>query len=288
LAIASGCKTERTDGSDRLAVGAALGVLCRYGTSAIATENSYTAPNKKNEALLSNMSDRENLFRPIHKGIRSMLYMMGSQLQTTNFGDVTESNRFVAQLKHELGDSLSNCILCLLRFHSGHEEKDIFSKMRAHDPDIVDLVMKEHGEVARRIWSVTKTCDEILGLTEPARRIEVGDRLYQEVNDLFVLYLSHLNNEEDTLVPVMWERFTDQELRAMRAQFYNSLPHPLFETWLRWTLPSLNEHELIVLFSGLKEDSGTTRFEVWERLAHETLDSDQWLSLRERVGVDIV
>jgi hypothetical protein len=38
------------------------------------------------------MAERENLFRPIHKGIRSMLYDLGSQLQTTNFADVNESN----------------------------------------------------------------------------------------------------------------------------------------------------------------------------------------------------
>ncbi len=234
------------------------------------------------------MSDRENLFRPIHKGIRVMLYQLGSRLQSTNFADPIEGNRFVARMKQELGNSLSNCVLCLLRAHSGHEEKDIFAEMRARDPDIVDLVMQEHAEVARRIWRVTKTCDEIAGLTSPDARIEVGDRLIQEVNDLFVFYLSHLNNEEATLVPVMWERFTDEQLRAMRARFYDSLPLPLFETWMRWTLPSLNEHELIVLFSGLKKDPHTARFGDWERLAHETLDPDRWLTLRERVGVDIV
>ena len=232
------------------------------------------------------LSERENLFRPIHKGIRSMLYELGSRLQTTNFADVNESNKFATRLKHDLGDSLSNCVLCLLKVHSGHEEKDIFSKVRAQDPDIIDLVINEHAEIARRIWAVTKTCDEVLALASPDRRIEVGDRLNQEANDLFVFYLSHLNNEEATLVPVMWERFTDEELRAMRARFYDSLPLPLFETWMRWTLPSLNEHELVVLFAGLKNDPRTLRFKDWERLAHETLDPDRWLSLRENVGVE--
>ncbi|MCI4343984.1 MAG: hemerythrin domain-containing protein [Thermoplasmata archaeon] len=233
------------------------------------------------------MSERENLFRPIHKGIRLMLYQLGARLQTTDFSDLAEGNRFVVRMKHELGDSLSNCILCLLRAHSTHEEKDLFSEMRTHDPDIVDLMMKEHGEVARRIWTVTKTGDELLGLTAPMRRIEVGDRLNQEVNDLFAFYLAHLNNEEATMVPLMWERFSDQQLRAMRAKFYDSLPLPLFETWMRWTLPALNQGELIVLFSGLKKDSGTARFRDWVRIAHSTLDFDRWLALREHVGVDV-
>src|SRR5208282_6186365 len=97
------------------------------------------------------MSDRENLFRPIHKGIRLMLYQSGAGLQATSFADVDESNRVVLRLKRDLGVSLSNCILCLLNVHASHEERDIFSKVRRHDPDAVRVVMKEHLEVARRI-----------------------------------------------------------------------------------------------------------------------------------------
>jgi hypothetical protein len=231
------------------------------------------------------MSERENLFQPIHKGIRSMLYELGSRSQTTNFADVTESNRFARELKHDLGDSLSNCVLCLLRVHSGHEEKDIFHRLRAQDPDVIDLVMKEHAEVGRRIHHVAKTCDELLGLTSPTHRIEVGDRLNLELNDLFVFYLAHLNNEDATLVPVMWERFSDEQLRAMRNQFYGSLPLPLFETWMRWTLPSLNPHELRVLFSGLKTDPAASRFKDWTRLARETLDPSRLRILEDEVGL---
>jgi hypothetical protein len=231
------------------------------------------------------MTARENLFRPIHKGIRSMLYELGSRSQTTDFSDVAESNRFATRLKHDLANSMSNCVLCLLRAHSGHEERDIFSRVRVHDADVIDLMMKEHAEIARRIREVGKTCDELLELPSPGRRVEVGDRLNLEINDLFALYLAHLNNEEATLVPVMWERFTDPELRTIRAQFYDSLPLPLFEVWLRWTLPSLNLNELLVLFAGLKEGPSHDRFQDWVRLARETLDLPRLSALEDRVGI---
>lgn len=231
------------------------------------------------------MTTRENLFRPIHKGIRSMLYELGSRLQATNFADVTETNAITTRLKHDLGNALSNCILCLLRTHSSHEEKDIFSALRPHDPDVVDVMMRQHAEVARRIHDVSKTCDEIMGLTSPARRIEVGDRLNLEVNDLFAYYLTHLNDEESIMVPVMWEWFTDEQLRAMRAKFYDSVPLPLFEVWMRWTLPSLNVNELLVLFSGLKQSPESARFKDWVRLAHETLDLPRLRALEDQVGL---
>jgi hypothetical protein len=231
------------------------------------------------------LTERENLFRPIHKGIRAMLYGLGGRMQSIDFADSDDGTRFVAELRHELGDSLSNCILCLLRYHSRHEEKDLFSAVRVHDPDVVDLVMKEHADVSRRVRDVGKTCEQFLALRSPERRLELGDRLTQEVNDLFVAYLAHLNNEEALLVPVMWQWFSDAQLRAMRAQFYDSLPLPLFETWMRWTLPAMNLPELVVLFKGLRKDPGTARLDVWMRVGQAALGPERWNSLRERADL---
>jgi hypothetical protein len=232
------------------------------------------------------MSERENLFRPIHKGIRSMLYDLGSQLQTVNFADVNESNQFATRLKHDLGNSLSNCMLCLLSAHASHEERDIFSQVRPHDPAAVETAMKEHAEVIRRVGGVSKTCDEVMRLTTPASRLEAGNRLNEEVDSLLAFYLSHLNHEEALLVPVLWRWFTDEQIRAMRTVFYASLPSPLFETWMRWTLPSLNQEELVALFSDLKMGPETARFDDWVRMARETLNLPRWVGLRERVGID--
>ncbi len=233
------------------------------------------------------MSERENLFRPIHKGIRLMLYQLGSELQTQSFVDVAQSNIVVGRFKRDLGDSLSNCILCLLSAHARHEEKDIFSQIRVHDKEAVETVMKEHGDVARRIYDFSKLCDELLRNAEPEHRIELGDRLIQEANELVAMYLAHLNNEEGLLVPVMWEWFSDEQLREMRRVFYDSLPLTLFETWMRWTLPAMNQEELVVLYSGLQTAEKNPRTKEWVRLAHETLSFDRWLALRESVSIDL-
>jgi hypothetical protein len=233
------------------------------------------------------MSERENLFRPIHKGIRLMLYQLGAQLQATDFLNEASSNQLVARLKRDLGNASANCILCLMATHSHHEEGDIFSHVRVYDPDAVGLAMREHAEVVAHIHDVSMTCDEVIGLSDPNRRIEVGDRLVQEANDVVALYLSHMNNEEALLVPIMWERFTDEQLRAMRQAFYDHIPLPLFETWMRWTLPAMNTEELVVLYSGLKKDPPSARLGDWVRLAHENLDVDRWLAIRERAGVTL-
>ena len=230
------------------------------------------------------MSQRENLFRPIHKGIRAMIYELGLRLGITDFRDIRESNEVAAQLRRDLSVTTSNCILCLLQTHSSHEERDFFAAVRPFDPELVTMMMTEHGEIVRRIVSLGKTCDELLPVTDPARRIEVGDRLALEANDLFAFYLAHLNNEEATLVPVMWERFTDEQLRILRAAFYNHIPLERFEEWMRWTIPALNSNELEVLLAGMKTDPPPNRFTDAMRVAAGTLDEPRWSQLKVRIG----
>ena len=230
------------------------------------------------------MSNRENLFRPIHKGIRSMLYELGLRLGIADFTNVAETNAIARQLKEDLVVSVSNCILCLLKAHSHHEEQDFFPAVRPFDKDVVDLMMVEHGEITRHVYLVGKTCDELLSLTDPARRIEVGDRLALEANDLFALYLAHLNNEEATMVPIMWERFSDEELRALRARFYNTIPLPRFEEWMRWTIPALNRHELVILLSGMRTDPPPNRYADMVRLSRELLGPERWPAVETQLS----
>jgi len=230
------------------------------------------------------MSDRENLFRPIHKGIRSMIFLLGLRLGTTDFTNLAEANEVATQLKRDLTASSSNCILCLLQAHSAHEDKDFFSAVRPFDEEPVKLMMAEHAVIVRRIYGVAKMCDELISAPDPAHRIELGDRLLLEANDLFAFYLAHLNNEEALVVPVMWEHFTDAQLRALRAQFYNTLPLALFEEWMRWTLPALNANELTVLLSGMKTDPPPNRFVDVMRVAQETLRPDRFAMVQSRVG----
>lgn len=230
------------------------------------------------------MSTRENLFRPVHKGLRSMIFTLGLRLGTTDFSNVAESNEVAKQLKQDLTNSLSNCILCLLQTHSTHEEKDFFSAIRPLDEEPVRMMTGEHAVILRRTYGVAKQCDELLGTADPLRRIELGDKLVADANDLFTYYLAHLNNEEAVLVPVMWEHFTDAQLRALRAQFYNTIPLSLFETWMRWTLPALNINELVVLLSGMKIDPAPNRFADALRLAKETLRPEKWSQVQMKVG----
>jgi len=234
------------------------------------------------------MTMRENLFRPIHKGLRFMIYETGLRLGTTDFSNVVDSNEVMDRLRHDLSSASSSCMLCLLRVHADHEERDLFSAVRPFVPGVVDGLIAQHGEILRRIERVSQMCDELSGLTDSQRRVDLGDQLNAEVDSLFTFYLGHLTDEETQVVPVMWQRFTDEQLRALRAQFYNRIPIERFEEWMRWTIPALNLNELFVFLSGMKAEPTPNRFADAMRVAKATLDPSRWQAVESHVGRDFV
>jgi len=225
------------------------------------------------------MSARENLFGPVHKGLRSMIYRMGLRLGTTDFAEEAESNSLAESLKQDLTRSVSDCLLCLFLTHAVHEETDLFPAVRRHAPIVADLMIKEHREIVLRVHHVSKICDELRTLHETDRRVELGERLNQEASELFAYYLAHMSNEEATMLPVVWENYTDEQLQVLHEKFYNGIPVAQFEIWMRWTLPALNHQELYALLRSLKSDAPPNRFADAMRIGRETVSEDRWAAV---------
>ena len=56
---------------------------------------------------------RVDILTPIHKGIRSMIYKLGTEIQTADFTDEDATKALVARLEHNLSVATSRCILIL-------------------------------------------------------------------------------------------------------------------------------------------------------------------------------
>ena len=102
------------------------------------------------------MMPRADIFTPIHKALRSMIYELGKELQTTDFTDEKATAAMVSRLKQDLSLASSTCVLCLLHEHAGNEDKYVFPDVRQYEPKLVDTLLQEHREVVRRIAGVWK------------------------------------------------------------------------------------------------------------------------------------
>lgn len=235
--------------------------------------------------LMSRRAPREDLFTPIHKSIRSMIYELGSHLQKTDFTDVSATEAIVGQLKQNLQSANSTCIICLLHDHSGHEDESIFPQIAQFESKAVEEVIQEHVEVTKRIVEISRVADELVQLKENGERLEAGNKLNRMVNGLIAYYLAHLSKEEEIILPLTWKYLTDDQLRAIRTKIQMVTPPEKFAQWMRWMLPSLGVNELTGMFSGLKKVAPPQMLEKMVKLAEQNLDQDTWKKLRERANL---
>jgi hemerythrin superfamily protein len=214
-----------------------------------------------------------------------MIYELGKQLQTTDFSDEQETQAIVSRLKEDLAAASSACTICLLHEHAGLEDQYVFQDVRTFEPKMIETLLQEHTEVVRRISGVWKISDELKAVRNREERIEMGDKLNRTANDLFAYYLTHLNNEESTLIPAMWKHFTDEQIIGMRMKIIRSLSPERSVQWNSWLFPSLNINELSGMFTELKKTVPPPAFENMTRMAEKALGEDRWTAVKAKAGL---
>jgi hypothetical protein len=214
-----------------------------------------------------------------------MIYDLGRELQITDFTDEHATEALVSMLKEDPDSSSSACTLCLLHEHAGFEDQYVFPDVGKFEPKMVDRLSEEHREAVRRIADVQKISDEIKTLKNPEEKIVMGDKLNHTVNDLFAFYIAHMNGEESTLIPAMWNHFTDEQILTMQRNVVESLTTERAAQWNSWLFPSLNINELTGMFMGLKKAAPAPVFQNLTRQAEKALGEVRWAVLKAKAGL---
>lgn len=231
------------------------------------------------------MTATEDLFTPIHKAIRSMIYDVGGRLQSNDFADIAGSKPLLADLEHEFTSAISSgCILCLLHEHASDEEREVFPSLEKHDSGLVRGLIEDHHALARRLRTITQMGREVLSRDNAAERVQLGAKLNQEANDFFAAYLVHMNREEEKVVPMMREHFTDDQMRTMRSTIMRGMPPDRLASILRWMFPSLSLAELTEMLGGAKGSMPPEMFRRLSGIGEEHVDPARWQVVRKRVG----
>jgi len=240
-------------------------------------------PNYARE-FIQDMS-RVDILTPIHKGIRSMIYKLGAEIQTADFTDEDATKALVAKIEHDLSVATSRCILCLLHEHGGNEDDFFFPKVRAVEQGMVEMLIQEHREIGHKLVGLSKICAELIATKDPNHRIEIGMKLNQSADELFAYYMTHMNKEEVTILPATWQHLTDKQILEIRAIVEASIPPERYAEWMGWVLPSLNVNELVEMFSGMKKGAPPQVLENMIHIADAAVDKERWKMVKTKVGL---
>ena len=232
------------------------------------------------------MTATQDLFTPIHKGLRSMLYGLSSRLQTNDFSDLEATRTLVNDLENDFAIARSaGCTLCILSQHANDEETSIFPDAAKAGNELIATLIEEHHDLARREASIAHSARALLAMENPEGRAEAGVRLNQSANELFAAYMAHMNREETDLVPWMSEHFSDAQMGAMRGAIMGRTPPDTMSAILAWMLPSLNIRELSGLIREVRSAVPPQAFKAITEMCEAKVDPNRWGMVRQIVGI---
>ncbi len=232
------------------------------------------------------MTAKEDLFTPIHKGLRSLLYATSARIQTNDFGDVDATRTLVHDLDRDFATArVSTCALCIMAAHAEAEETMIFPESEKFGNELVARLVREHRELARQELAIAEAGRRLLALGTPSDRIAAGVALNQTANELLAAYFGHMNLEETDLVPLMREHFTDAQMAAMRGRIISGLPPDQLFAFLGWILPSMNVTELSEMIGVARAAMPPPVFAKVTGLCAARVDPARWTEVRARTGI---
>lgn len=186
---------------------------------------------------------RYNMYRLIHKGVRVLTSEMLVDFGRLDTGDAAETAALVARVR---------ALLEFCHHHMENEDRHVHPAMEARAPGSTATVAADHRHHLEGITSLHAACAR-LEAAAPAERAEVAHALYLELAVFVGENMVHMNLEETRNNAVLWQHFSDDELRTIEAGIVASLPPADMAETLRWMVPAASPAERAAFLRSLRD-----------------------------------
>jgi hemerythrin-like domain-containing protein len=215
---------------------------------------------------------RYNIFFPIHKGLRAMLYETAIQLQQTSFTDNEEAAEAIDQVK---------TVVDLFESHAGKEDNYVFPAIAAYEPSLVAAFEQEHVEDHELGESLQKWLTAFAYAVSPSAKQTIGEELTKAYIQFMVFNLKHMAKEEAVISPILWRYYTDAELHEITLKIMKSVPPQEMMSFSRWMVKGLNNNEILYWLRGVKNTAPRPAFEALMSVAENELSPHRWNLVQE-------
>ena len=199
---------------------------------------------------------RHEMYRPVHKAIRHMMYTTAHDLSVADFQDKTLADGALASLESTI---------TLLVLHAGHEENYVHTALE-------ELTYTELRRLSNEVGKATGE-----------RKSELGNEIYDIYNQFVGTYVDHLYREEHELQQALWDNFTDEELSAIDGALQASIAPDVLGQFLTLICASFNPDDLISLIGAMKGGMPPEVFQGVVQLCESATPADLWAKVQPRI-----
>ena len=214
-----------------------------------------------------------DLYRDIHKGIRSELFAI-----TTTAGSVDPADRHgrLALADHvaSMGDVLVS--------HAAHEDAFIEPALLEHLPELAERIDADHHVLEARYAWLTELAMDAADATGTDRR-RLGHLLYLESSGFTSAYLAHQVVEERLVMPALERALGVDAVLGIHGAIISSIPPDEMARSLAFMIPAMNLDDRTEMLTGMRMSAPPEAFDGVLGLARSVLDPGDFGALAGRL-----
>lgn len=217
-----------------------------------------------------NTPRRHDLYAFIHKGLRAFMAHTLVRVGRMDPHDPAE----VAEVSDE--------VLALMDICTGHlqHENDIVHRaMEARRPGSAQAIADEHLEHRRAIAQLREKVAAVPGSDAAAHA------LYHALTEFVAHNFAHMEQEETVHNAVLWDAYTDEEIRGIEHEIHAHVQPQEMQLALRWMLPHMNPAERAGMLGGMRQAAPREVFEGVLGLVRPLLGGRDWRKLSTALGL---
>ena len=215
-----------------------------------------------------------DLYRDVHKGIRSGLFHMTERAGHVDpFDDVAlfdERNR-IERFLH------------LLDVHAAHEDEYLGPLIERHLPALAAQLQREHALLDELTAEIRRQLTA-LGCAPGADRRLGQHRLYLTLSEFTAVYLQHQATEEVDVLPALNRAAGLDEMLEANAALVAAISPGDMDGYMRLIVPAVNPHDLAELYGAMRAGAPDEAFATLLDIARNGLDQHAY----DRLTDDLV
>jgi hypothetical protein len=196
--------------------------------------------------LFPKVAATHDLYGPVHKGLRLAHCRLLIRLGAVDAGDRGAVATVLADLRAQM---------ILSAAHLDHEEREIHTALEARAPGAARDLHADHAHHRAGFVTIEMAIAGVEA-TEPARRAAALHDLYLAFARFVADDFAHMAQEEQAVLPVLQDLFTDAELAAIEARILAGLTPDRIIAFAQMMIPAGSPAERLALMTRLREGIG--------------------------------
>lgn len=215
---------------------------------------------------------RFNLYREIHKGIRSLLSDVVYEAGRADFNSSSE----VAALRGSVTAALD-----MMTSHAEHENAFIEPVIAKAAPEVAKELTGAHEEqegVIARLRAALASIDP-----NSSNAAVEGHQFVVDFSRFTGELLVHMADEEQKAMPALWAKFDDAYLIDLHGRLVGSIAPEEMAAVMRMMLPAMNTPERVETLAGIRAHAPAPVFAFIRGIARESLSDQEFAILEARL-----